>query len=183
MSARRSPTASAPRMPAGRSPSTCSNFERGGDAYTPNLHARLEDVKRIAREEAADGSGRLIGERAFVERLAEAEMDIQALEMIEMQVLSDLSRGRNPGAVSSSIEDQGQRDLAEARPSRRRGAGLVCRAVRTGGARTRPQRADRDAGVGDQRHAAVTSTTGPRRFMPVRTRSSAISSPRSVLGL
>ncbi len=37
-------------------------FERGGDAYTPNLHARLDDVKRIAREEAADGSGRLIEE-------------------------------------------------------------------------------------------------------------------------
>lgn len=86
-------------------------FERGGDAYTPNLHARLEDVKRIAREEAADGSGRLIAERGFVERLAEAEMDIQALEMIELQVLSDLSRGRNPGAVSSSMKIRGSETL------------------------------------------------------------------------
>jgi len=86
-------------------------FERGGEAYTPNLHARLEDVKRIAREEAADGSGRLIAERGFVERLAEAEMDIQALEMIEMQVLSDLSRGRNPGAVSSSMKIRGSETL------------------------------------------------------------------------
>ena len=86
-------------------------FERGGDAYTPNLYARLEDVKRIAREETADGSGRLIAERGFVERLAEAEMDIQALEMIEMQVLSDLSRGRNPGAVSSSMKIRGSETL------------------------------------------------------------------------
>jgi len=86
-------------------------FERGGEAYTPNLHARLEDVKRIAREEAADGSGRLIAERGFIERLAEAEMDIQALEMIEMQVLSDLSRGRNPGAVSSSMKIRGSETL------------------------------------------------------------------------
>ena len=86
-------------------------FERGGDAYTPNLYARLDDVKRIAREEAADGSGRLIAERGFVERLAEAEMDIQALEMIEMQVLSDLSRGRNPGAVSSSMKIRGSETL------------------------------------------------------------------------
>jgi alkylation response protein AidB-like acyl-CoA dehydrogenase len=86
-------------------------FERGGEAYTPNLYARLEDVKRIAREEAADGSGRLIAERGFVERLAEAEMDIQALEMIEMQVLSDLSRGRNPGAVSSSMKIRGSETL------------------------------------------------------------------------
>jgi alkylation response protein AidB-like acyl-CoA dehydrogenase len=86
-------------------------FERGGDAYTPNLHARLDDIRRIARDEAADGAGRLIDERSFAERLAEAEMDIAALEMIEMQVLSDLSRGRNPGAVSSSMKIRGSETL------------------------------------------------------------------------
>ncbi len=86
-------------------------FERGGDAYTPNLHARLDDIKRIARDEAADGAGRLIDERSFAERLAEAEMDIAALEMIEMQVLSDLSRGRTPGAVSSSMKIRGSETL------------------------------------------------------------------------
>lgn len=86
-------------------------FERGGDAYTPNLYARLEDVKRIAREEAADGSGRLMEDRTFAERLAETEIDIQALEMIELQVLSDLSRGRNPGAVSSSMKIRGSETL------------------------------------------------------------------------
>ena len=86
-------------------------FERGGDAYTPNLYARIEDIRRIAREEAADGSGRLLGERGFAERLAEAEMEVQALEMIEMQVLSDLSRGKNPGAVSSAMKLRGSETL------------------------------------------------------------------------
>ena len=86
-------------------------FERGGDAYTPNLYARIEDIRRIASEEAADGSGRLAGERAFAERLAEAEMEVQALEMIEMQVLFDLSRGRNPGAVSSAMKIRGSETL------------------------------------------------------------------------
>ena len=86
-------------------------FERGGDAYTPNLHARLEDVRRIAREEAADGSGRLIDERDFATRLAEVEIAIQGLEMIELQVLSDLSRGRNPGAVSSLMKIRGSETL------------------------------------------------------------------------
>jgi alkylation response protein AidB-like acyl-CoA dehydrogenase len=86
-------------------------FERGGDAYTPNLYARIEDVRRIAQEEAADGSGRLIAERGFAERLAEAEIAIQALEMIELQVLSDLSRGRNPGAVSSQMKIRGSETL------------------------------------------------------------------------
>jgi alkylation response protein AidB-like acyl-CoA dehydrogenase len=86
-------------------------FERGGDAYTPNLHARIEDVRRIAREEAGDGAGRLIDEPAFVRRLAEADMAIQALEMIELQVLSDLSKGRNPGAVSSQMKIRGSETL------------------------------------------------------------------------
>ena len=86
-------------------------FERGGDAYTPNLHARIEDVRRIAKEEAADGSGRLIDEPYFAQRLAEAEISIQALEMIELQVLSDLSKGKNPGAVSSSMKIRGSETL------------------------------------------------------------------------
>ena len=34
-------------------------------------------------------------------------MDIQALEMIELQVLSDLSKGKNPGAASSSMKIRG----------------------------------------------------------------------------
>lgn len=86
-------------------------FERGGDAYTPNLYARLEDVRRIAKEEAADGSGRLIAEPGFAERLAEAEIDIQALEMLELRVLSDLSQGKNPGTVSSSMKIRGSETL------------------------------------------------------------------------
>ncbi len=86
-------------------------FERGGDAYTPNLYARIEDVRRIAKEEAADGAGRLIDERGFAERLAEAEIAVQALEMIELQVLSDLSKGRNPGAVSSQMKIRGSETL------------------------------------------------------------------------
>lgn len=88
-------------------------FERGGDAYTLNLYARLDDVKRIAREEAADGSGRLIAERGFVERLAEAEMDIQALEMIEMQVLVRPQPRPQPGRRVLRDETQGERDAAE----------------------------------------------------------------------
>ena len=82
-------------------------FERGGEAYTPNLYARLDDLRRIVREEAADGSGKLAAERSFAERLAETEMEIQALEMIELQVLSDLSKGKNPGAASSAMKIRG----------------------------------------------------------------------------
>src|SRR5260370_11064235 len=40
-------------------------FERGGDAYTPNRYARIEDIRRIAKEAAADGSGPLRRQRGF----------------------------------------------------------------------------------------------------------------------
>lgn len=85
-------------------------FERGGDAYTPNLYARLDDVKRIAQVERSDGE-RLIEDPAFARKLSEAEIDIRALEMVEYQVLSDLSRGRNPGAVSSLMKVRGSETL------------------------------------------------------------------------
>jgi alkylation response protein AidB-like acyl-CoA dehydrogenase len=38
-------------------------------------------------------------------------MEVQALEMIELQVLSDLSRGKNPGAVSSAMKIRGSETL------------------------------------------------------------------------
>jgi alkylation response protein AidB-like acyl-CoA dehydrogenase len=38
-------------------------------------------------------------------------MEVRALEMIEMQVLSDLSRGKNPGAVSSAMKIRGSETL------------------------------------------------------------------------
>jgi len=85
-------------------------FERGGDAYTPNLYARLDDVKRIAQAERSDGE-RLIEDPDFTRKLSEAEIDIRALEMVEYQVLSDLSRGRNPGAVSSLMKVRGSETL------------------------------------------------------------------------
>ncbi|MBV8192696.1 MAG: acyl-CoA dehydrogenase, partial [Alphaproteobacteria bacterium] len=59
----------------------------------------------------ADGSGRLLDEPGFAQRLAEAELEVQALEMIELQVLSDLSRGKNPGAVSSAMKIRGSEIL------------------------------------------------------------------------
>ena len=68
-------------------------------------------MKRIARAEQADGAGRLIDEPNFKQRLAETEIAIEALEMIELQVLSDLSKGKNPGAVSSSMKIRGSETL------------------------------------------------------------------------
>ncbi len=115
-------------------------FERGGDAYdAQSLCPHRGHAERIAREEASDGTGRLIEERAFAERLAEAEMEIQALG-------DDRDAGpvrpqprQEPGRGLLGHEDPRQRDPAEARPSRCRGARLVCRAARARSAHARPQ--------------------------------------------
>ena len=118
-------------------------FERGGDAYTPNLYARLEDVRRIAARGGGRRLGRLIEERSFAERLAEAETgdpgagDDRAAGPVRSQPRP------NPGAVSSAMKIRGSETLQKHRPSRRRGAGLVRRAVRARGAHARPQRSRR----------------------------------------
>jgi alkylation response protein AidB-like acyl-CoA dehydrogenase len=78
-------------------------FERGGDAYAPALYTRLEGVRKIAREEHA-GSGKLIDDTGFRRKLPEAEIDVRCLEMMELQVLSDLTRGKSPGVMSSVLK-------------------------------------------------------------------------------
>ena len=86
-------------------------FERGGDAYTPNLYARIEDVRRIAREEA----GRRLGPADRGAQLRRAAGRDGAghpgARDDRVQVLSDLSKGRNPGAVSSQMKIRGSETL------------------------------------------------------------------------
>ena len=114
-------------------------FERGGDAYTPNLYARIEDIRRIAREEAADGSGRA-DRRARLCRAPGRGRDggPGAGDDRDAGPVRPQPR-QEPGRGLLGHEDPRQRDPAEARPSRRRGAGLVRRAVRARGAHAGPQ--------------------------------------------
>jgi len=78
-------------------------FERGGDAYSPALYTRLEGVRKIARAESQHG-GKLIDDTTFLRKLSETEVDIRTLEMLELQVLSDLARGKSPGSFSSMLK-------------------------------------------------------------------------------
>ena len=87
-------------------------YERGGDAFTPGLYARLADVRRIAGGEASGGE-RLIDDAGFARRLGEAEIAVRALEMLELQVLSEVARGRNPGAASSVMKVRGSETLQQ----------------------------------------------------------------------
>jgi alkylation response protein AidB-like acyl-CoA dehydrogenase len=74
-------------------------FERGGGVATPGLKARLTRVRRMAAAEAMSDD--------FRARLNALAIRIDALEAVELQVLSQLSQGEAPGARSSMMKTVG----------------------------------------------------------------------------
>ena len=80
-------------------------FERGG-SFAPALRARLRRLRAIARAESADGPP-LLDNAAFEARLAQAEINVEAIQITEHRVTSALSAGQNPGPLSSMLKTQG----------------------------------------------------------------------------
>jgi alkylation response protein AidB-like acyl-CoA dehydrogenase len=76
-------------------------FERGGGVITPGLKARLGRIRAMA---AAEG---LVRDRGYVARLSAIEIEIGALEAVELQILANLSQGDAPGARSSMMKTVG----------------------------------------------------------------------------
>jgi len=74
-------------------------FERGGGVMTPGLKARLGRIRAMA---AAEGMG-----ADFMARLNARSIEIEALEAVELQILSNLSQGDAPGAKSSMMKTVG----------------------------------------------------------------------------
>src|SRR5678815_269240 len=62
-------------------------FERGGGVIAPGLKARLARIRAMA---AAEG---LVGDRGYAARLSAIEIEIAALEAVELQILANLSQG------------------------------------------------------------------------------------------
>ncbi len=86
-------------------------FERGGSAYSPSLHAMLEKLKKIAAEEPAGNGEALIRDADFRSRLADLEAQVVALEFFEKKTMSALTTGQNPGAASSIMKLRGSECL------------------------------------------------------------------------
>ncbi|HEX7761243.1 MAG TPA: acyl-CoA dehydrogenase family protein [Caulobacteraceae bacterium] len=83
-------------------------FERGGGVSAPGLTVRLEKIKAMAAAEAGDGldggEGRLIDDPGFAARVAQAGIEIAALEAVELRTMSALSSGQAPGPESSLLK-------------------------------------------------------------------------------
>ena len=77
-------------------------FERGGAMTSGRLRAILADIEKLAST-YRDGEKPYATTETFALRRSQAEIDIDALEMTELRIMSSLQSGQNPGSVSSSL--------------------------------------------------------------------------------
>jgi len=82
-------------------------FERGGVAYAPGLQIDLDEIERFAGEVPGDDGGRLIDDAAFRDAVAQARIDVMALEIFEFRAMGDAGAGRFPHAVPSLMKIRG----------------------------------------------------------------------------
>ncbi|MBV1691050.1 acyl-CoA dehydrogenase family protein [Novosphingobium sp. G106] len=75
--------------------------ERGGSCHAPKLIYDLDQLASAARKESDGRGGTMERDAAWQRRLARARLGVQALEMIELKIISELARGRKPGPQTS----------------------------------------------------------------------------------
>lgn len=80
-------------------------FERG-NPYASGLKAKLRKIKKIASAEQVDGH-RLIDDPDFARKIAQYEMEIEAMEGFELRFFSALSTGAAAGPESSILKTRG----------------------------------------------------------------------------
>ena len=84
-------------------------FERGGALQAGRVRAQFAKLARLVQERCAHDD-------AVLTRLAELGTDLDAMEMIDISVLSALQSGGNPGPVSSLLKlrwSQVRQDISE----------------------------------------------------------------------
>ncbi len=80
---------------------------RSNNVNTGWVREALARLKRLAAKEA-DGQGRSLGEdQAFQRKLAEAEIFLERVTVLELRVLAATHQGESPGAISSVLKTLG----------------------------------------------------------------------------
>lgn len=82
-------------------------FERGGAAYAPGLQIDLDEIEAFARGIAGDEGATLAEDASFSEAIAQARIDVLALEIFEFRAMGDAGTGRYPQAVASLMKIRG----------------------------------------------------------------------------
>jgi acyl-CoA dehydrogenase len=88
-------------------------FERGGAMASGRLRSKLRKIEKLAST-YRDGEHSLLDSPAISLRLSELEIDIDALEMSELRIMSSLQTGQNPGSVVSSMAKLRNSELKQA---------------------------------------------------------------------
>jgi len=75
--------------------------ERGGSCHSPKLGYDLDQLE-IAAPDIPDGrGGAMADDPQWRRKVARARLEVQALEMIEMKIMSEIAKGRPPGPQTS----------------------------------------------------------------------------------
>lgn len=75
--------------------------ERGGSCHAPKLQYDLEQIARAAKAQPDGLGGCLADDRDWMRRSAQLKLRVQALEMIELKILSQIAKGQKPGPQTS----------------------------------------------------------------------------------
>ena len=81
-------------------------FERG-NAYSPVLKESLASLKALAQTEPGDDGQPLAADEDFTARLRDLEVQVLAMEFVELRILGALSAGQNVGPESSMLKARG----------------------------------------------------------------------------
>ncbi|MEZ5656399.1 MAG: acyl-CoA dehydrogenase family protein [Sphingobium sp.] len=75
--------------------------ERGGACHAPKLLSDLTKLRKAALAEPDGYGGAMAEDMLFMTRLAQIELEAQALEMTELRVLAEMAKGLPPGPQTS----------------------------------------------------------------------------------
>lgn len=75
--------------------------ERGGSCHAPKLGYDLDQLESAAALESDGRGGKLADEVEWRRRVARARLGVDALEMIELKIISEIAKGKTPGPQTS----------------------------------------------------------------------------------
>lgn len=78
--------------------------ERGGSCHAPKLLYDLDQISNAAKDQPDGHGGILAEDRDWKRRTAQLRLRAQALEMLELKVLSQIAKGRKPGPQTSLMK-------------------------------------------------------------------------------
>ena len=85
--------------------SICWNLKEG-NGYSASLYSSLDRVVEIAKTQMSS-DGALIEDTTFLDKVAQVEIQINAMEATELRILGSLSAGQNVGPESSLLKTRG----------------------------------------------------------------------------